>query len=45
MVIPPPSKGGFFLRIGRGEFFWDGDQPKGLFLEWHGRQKFGCFSR
>jgi hypothetical protein len=26
-------------------FVWDGDKPKGLFLGWHGREKFGCFPR
>jgi hypothetical protein len=26
-------------------FIWDGDQLKGLFLGWHGREKFSCFSR
>jgi hypothetical protein len=25
--------------------FWDGNQPKELFIGWHGREKFGCFSR
>ncbi len=24
-------------------FFGDGDKPKGLFLGWHRREKFGCF--
>jgi hypothetical protein len=26
-------------------FVWDGDKPKGLFIKWHGREKFGCFPK
>jgi len=45
LVILSLSKGVFLGRIGRGDFLGDGDYLKGLFLGWHGREKFGCFSR
>jgi hypothetical protein len=36
----------FWGGIGRGDFiFWDGDYLKGFFCGWHGREKFGWFSR
>ncbi len=37
-VIPPLSKGGFFLRIGRGEFFWGWGLTQRFvsWVEWEG---------
>ncbi len=45
-----PFQGGFFLRrifkgLGEMNCFWDGDKPKGLFLGWYGKEKFGYFSK
>jgi len=33
------------MGLGEVIFLGHGDYPKGLFLGWHGREKFGCFSR
>jgi hypothetical protein len=44
-VIPSLFKGVFFYEIEIGEFFFEWGLTQGVFFGWHGKEKFGCFSR